>query len=58
MLALIFYVNAEGDCPSGEDRRCLADVFWRATDILAHISNVNAEGVCPAGEAKKKDDVV
>ena len=39
------HVNAEGVCPSGEDRRCLADVFRGATDVLAHISNENAEGV-------------
>ena len=49
MLAHTSLVNAEGDCPSGEDRRCLADVFRRATGMLALMSYVNAEGVKPAG---------
>ena len=30
MFASTSHVNAEGDSPSGEDRRCLADVFRRA----------------------------
>ena len=49
MFAHMLYVNAEGDCPSGEDRRCLASVFRRTTEMLALTSHVNGEAVKPAG---------
>ena len=47
------HVNAEGDCPSGKDRRCLADVLRRATKMLALMSYVNAEDDCPSGEDRR-----